>query len=124
MRSHIKEKSVDLNRFEIIKQANQVSDLIWEEVAHWQHFPKDTIGKQLVRAADSISANLSEAYGRFSFAERKRFSYYARGSLCETTNWMEKSISRGYFAPEKGNKILIQLQNLSCRINSYIHSLS
>ena len=77
---------MDLDRFNLIGQADLIGDVVWEEVTKWKHFSKDTIGKQLVRAADSISANLSEAYGRYSFADRKRFAYYARGSLCETTN--------------------------------------
>ena len=86
---------MDLQKFKIVDQADQIGDTIWEEVIQWKHFQKDTIGKQLVRAADSISANLSEAYGRYSYADRKRFAYYARGSLCETINWLQKSTKRG-----------------------------
>ena len=86
---------MDLSGFKIIGQANLIGNAVWEEVIHWNYFEKDTIGKQLVRAADSISANLSEAYGRYSFADRKRFAYYARGSLCETINWLQKSSERG-----------------------------
>jgi four helix bundle protein len=36
-------------------------------------FLKDTLGKQLVRAADSVSAKISEGYGSFSDKENKRF---------------------------------------------------
>ena len=78
---------MDLGRFKLIEIADQVSDQIWNEVSEWKNFNEETIGRQLVRAVDSISANLSEAYGRFSYPDRKRFSFYARGSLCET-QWM------------------------------------
>jgi four helix bundle protein len=40
---------------------------VWALVIKWDYFSKDTIGKQLVRAVDSIAANLSEGYGRFHF---------------------------------------------------------
>ena len=39
----------------------------------WEPFAKNTIGTQLVRAADSIGANIAEGYGRGSFADNKRF---------------------------------------------------
>ena len=93
---------MDLQKFKIIDQANQIGDSVWKEVIQWNYFNKDTIGKQLVRAADSISANLSEAYGRYSYADRKRFAYYARGSLCETINWLQISTKRKLISTEKG----------------------
>ena len=60
----------------------------------WQYFEKDTIGKQLVRAVDSIAANLSEGFGRYHFKEKKNFSYYSRGSLYETKTWIVKAKNR------------------------------
>ena len=114
---------MDLSRFKLIEVADQVGDLIWNEVNEWDWFNKETIGRQLVRAVDSISANLSEAYGRFSFRERKRFSYYARGSLCETINWTNKAIRRGLIEVEQGTIILNKLTEVSYKINYYIRSL-
>jgi len=89
----------------------------------WKIFEKDTIGKQLVRSADTISANLSEAHGRYSFADRKRFAYYARGSLCETITWLNLSISRGIIEKEKGQLLQTSLQVISKQINTYINHL-
>jgi four helix bundle protein len=114
---------MDLSRFKLIEIADQVSDLIWFEVNKWDSFNKETIGRQLVRAVDSISANLSEAYGRFSFPERKRFTFYARGSLCETINWTNKAIRRGLIEVEQGTIILNKLTEVSYKINYYIRSL-
>ena len=115
---------MDLGRFKLIEISNQFSNNIWNEVQKWNRFDQDTIGKQLVRAADSISANLSEAYGRFTYADRRRFSLYSRGSLCETLNWIDKSIKRGLIDDEIGQKILEDLQKLSVAINRYINSLN
>lgn len=116
-------KTVDLTRFKLIEPSEQISNTIWNWVSQWNYFNKDTIGKQLTRAADSISANLSEAYGRYSFADRKRFAYYARGSLCETIQWIRKSIDRGLIEKDDGELILEQLSSLSHRLNYYINSL-
>ena len=115
---------MDLSKFKLIGFANQISELIWEEVIHWDYFKKDTIGKQIVRSADSISANLSESYGRYTFPDRKRFILYARGSLCETINWIEKAISRKLIAEDKGKEIMQSLQKLSVFLNRQLKSLN
>ncbi len=52
---------------EIYQMAEDLSDRIWEICIKWDYFAKDTIGKQLVRAADSISANIAEGHGRYHF---------------------------------------------------------
>jgi len=114
---------MDLNRFKLIQLSNQVSDKIWKEVEGWNNFERWTIGTQLVRSADSISANLSEAYGRYTYKERKLFSMYARGSLCETVNWIQKSIRRKLLDTNKGNEILNDLTDISYKINGYIRAL-
>jgi four helix bundle protein len=33
-------------------------------VAEWETFAKETLGKQIVRSADSVGANISEGFGR------------------------------------------------------------
>ena len=114
---------MNLQEFKIVEHTNQISESIWQEVIQWKHFEKDTIGKQLVRAADSISANLSEAYGRYSYADRKRFAYYARGSLCETINWLEITSKRGLMDVDTVTRLLAELDSLSLRINVYIKRL-
>ena len=114
---------MDLSGFKIIDHADRISNEIWEEVIQWKYFEKDTIGKQLVRAADSISANLSEAYGRYGFADRKRFAFFSRGSLCETINCLQKSVNRGLIKTELEIKIQKEINLLSMRINAYIKHL-
>ena len=45
--------------------------------------------QQLTRAADSISANLSEGYSRSTSADRLRFLAYALGSVRECVPWYQ-----------------------------------
>ena len=45
--------------------AMELAEKVWDIVSKWNYFEKDTVGKQLVKAADSIAANLSEGYDRF-----------------------------------------------------------
>ena len=66
---------------EIYMISEELSNKIWEIVRQWNYFEKETLGKQLVRAADSISANIAEAYGRYHYKDRQKFGYYARCSF-------------------------------------------
>lgn len=56
-----------------------LADQIWTIVMKWNVFARDTIGKQLVKAADSIGANITEGTGRGTFVENRRFVRIARG---------------------------------------------
>lgn len=73
-----------LEELQVYQLSMGIGEKIWSIFIDWSYFEKDTIGKQLVRAVDSVAANLSEGFGRFHFKEAKNFSYYSRGSLYET----------------------------------------
>ncbi len=44
----------------IYKTANELGKTIWDMVSKWNWFDKDTLGKQIVRSADSVSLNICE----------------------------------------------------------------
>ncbi|HRG07160.1 MAG TPA: four helix bundle protein, partial [Cyclobacteriaceae bacterium] len=96
---------------------------VWNLVDTWKYFEKDTIGKQLVKSADSISANLSEGLGRYHFKETRNFSYFARGSLFETKTWLTKAFNRNLIEEQQFNSLTNELDLLGKRINAYINTL-
>jgi four helix bundle protein len=49
-----------LEKLEVYQLSEMFSDEIWDLVASWNSFNKDTIGKQMTRSADSISVNIAE----------------------------------------------------------------
>lgn len=110
-----------LDDLEVYKRAFALSDAIWSEVANWKDFfLKDTIGKQLVRAADSIDANIAEGYGRFHYKENKNFCYYSRGSLLETKGFIKKCKDRGLIETEKAELLLNEIDQIHKMLNAYI----
>lgn len=112
-----------LEELNIYKISMEVSDEIWDFVKSWQYFEKDTIGKQLVRATDSISANISEGFGRYHFKENKNFNYYARGSLFETKTWLYKAFNRKLIDENTFNSIIRKLDSLGVKLNNYIKTI-
>lgn len=63
----------DLDEFNSYQVALKLGESVWDIVSKWNYFEKDTIGKQFVKAADSIAANLSEGLGRYHYKETKNF---------------------------------------------------
>jgi len=112
-----------LEEFNVYNLALGLGDEVWKLVSAWTYFEKDTAGKQLVRASDSIAANLSEGLGRFHIKEIKNFSYYARGSLFETKTWLTKANSRNLIDQRHFTKLLADLEIIGKMLNSYINTL-
>ncbi len=114
---------IKLEDLDVYKLAEELADEIWEEVIRWEHFAKDTVGKQVVRSADSISANISEGYGGYSFKENVQFCYYARGSILETKNWMRRAVNRKLLTSEKRETFEAKLELMGKMLNGYINSI-
>ena len=101
-----------LEDFQTYNRAMDLGEEVYAIVIKWTYFNKDTIGKQLVRAADSIAANLSEGIGRYHYKERKHFSYYSRGSLFETKTWLTKAHNRKLIKDEEFEQLLDLIDKL------------
>jgi four helix bundle protein len=106
---------------DVYKLAEELGDAVWNTCIGWNYFAKDTVGKQFVRAADSISGNLAEGHGRFHFKDRLNFCYYARGSLEETRSWLSKAERRHLITDS--NEIHGIMNALPKRLNAYISSI-
>jgi four helix bundle protein len=68
---------------QVYKLAEKLADQVWTVVTGWEQFARTTVGGQIVRAADSVGANIAEGSGRGSFQDNRRFVKMARGSLHE-----------------------------------------
>jgi four helix bundle protein len=79
----------------VYQRSRALGQMLYERVAQWRAFDRDTVGVQLIRAADSVSANIAEAGGRWSAADKRRLLMVARGSLYETEHWIDTAHARG-----------------------------
>lgn len=114
---------MDLSELRVYNVANELNDKIWEIVDKWDFYKKDTIGKQMVRSVDSISANIAEGFGRYHFKENKNFLYYSRGSAYETLDWISKAGRRKIIDPETSGSLKSQLEDFLKSLNSYINAI-
>jgi four helix bundle protein len=112
-----------LEELEVYQEAMRIGEVVWSTVAKWDFFAKDTVGKQWVRAADSMAANLSEGFGRFHHKENRQFGYYSRGSLFESKTWLNKAHNRSLVEEETFQELSGALDTLGRRLNAYIKSI-
>ena len=119
-----KEKIILIEDMEIYQMAMKIGDEVWNYVDKWDHWLKDTIGKQLVRSADSIAATFSEGYGRYTYKDRRNFCYISRGSMFETRTWLTKAKRRNIITEIVFNSFMEELKLLHLKLNSYISSLN
>ena len=106
---------------QVYQLAETLADDVWCIVVAWDAFARETVGKQLVKAADSIGANIAEGTG--SYQDNRRFIRIARGSLYETRHWLRPAYKRKLLSDEQIGKLKPIIQDLSPKLNAYLRSI-
>ena len=112
-----------LEDLEVYTRSMELGETVWALVHRWGPFARFTVGRQLVRACDSVAANLSEGFGRYHFRENRQFCYYARGSLYETKTWLTKAHRRRLINNEEFRTLRDDLNTLAVKLNNYIKTI-
>ena len=108
---------------QVYKLGEKLADEVWRIVTGWEQFPKSTVGRQIVRAADSVGANISEGVGRGSFQDNRRFVRMARGSLNETKHWLRRAFRRGLLGTEDVKRIKPIIDEIAPKLKAYLRSI-
>ncbi|NBC18543.1 MAG: four helix bundle protein [Bacteroidetes bacterium] len=112
-----------LEDLEVYQLAMRIGEIAWTITTEWDRHARRTMGTQLVRAGDSIAANISEGFGRYHYAENRNFCYYARGSLYETKTWLTKAHQRGYLDHSDHQMLQRLITTTGVKLNNYIRSI-
>jgi four helix bundle protein len=113
----------NFEKLQVYQLAERLADEVWEIVSGWKQFDKNTVGLQIVRAADSIGANIAEGTGRGSFPDNRRFIRIARGSLNETQHWLRRAYKRKLLATPQVERLKPIINELAPRLNAYLRSV-
>jgi len=114
---------MNIDELKVYNLAIELGESVWNIVSKWDYFAKETVGKQFVKAADSVAANISEDYGRYHYKENIQFNYYSRGSLFETKTWLTKSKNRNLISNEEYENLCERIITLTKLLNNYIKSI-
>ncbi len=107
----------------VYRLAEDLADGIWQVVVAWPQFAKDTLGRQIVRSADSIGANVAEGSGRRAFQDNRRYVKIARGSLHETQHWLRRAYKRDLLKESDVSALKQIIDELAPKLNAYLKSI-
>jgi four helix bundle protein len=79
---------------------------------------------QIRRASVSISANIAEAFGRSTPADKNKFYDYSRGSAFETKSLLLYGKNVGYFTEEDSQMVIEKLSGIIHDLNKVKLALS
>lgn len=109
-----------LNDIEAYRISFALSNKAWNLLMLWSPLAQNTVGQQFITAADSISANVAEGFGRYTKKDKVRFYRYAYGSMYEALDWNEKSKARKLITQDQYHYVLDELKKLLKAVNSLI----
>lgn len=92
----------------------------WNTALRWPKLAQDTVGKQLIRAADRIGATLVKGDGRHSDREAAHLFTLARGSARETRLWINLGVERKLIAAEVAEGKIALLEDATRQLNGII----
>ncbi len=98
----------------------ELSNQVWDTVLPLNYLAQRTIGIQIIRAMDSVSANIAEGFGRYHKKDKIKFYHYARASTIESSDWLEKLIKRDLINQQQYNSLRKELEKLPKSINGLI----
>lgn len=115
--------SSSFEHLDVYRLAERLSNTIRDVVQSRPSFARATVGRQIVDAADSISANIAEGVGRWYFKDNQRCVRIARGSLFETRNWLRRAYRRKLLDREQIATLTPIIGELIPRLNAYLRSI-
>src|SRR5688500_6520490 len=116
-------EKTNFEKLEIYQISEQIADFIWDLVIEWNNLAQDTIGKQIIRSADSIGANIAEGSGRGTAPDNRRFLRMARGSLYETRHWLRRAHRRRLLSQTQIDVLSPLIAELTPKLNAYIRKV-
>lgn len=105
---------------EVFRRYVEVADWVWDTVERWPRLAQDTVGSQLIRACDSVGANLVEGDGRATDPDSLRFFVIARASARESRYWLNRAIKRRLIPPADGEARIAELVSATQLLNKLI----
>jgi len=110
-------------KLRVYQLSEQLADTVWNCVETWRPHARETVGRQLVRAADSIGANIAEGTGRGTYKDNKRFVRTARGSYHEVQHWLRRAFCRKLLTPSQTAELKRMMDTLGPTLNAYLRSI-
>ena len=81
---------------ECYKKARELRIYVSVMIKKFPPHEKFLLTFQITKSSRSVSANIAEGYGRYTFTDTKNFFIISRGSTLETTEHLQTALDEGY----------------------------
>lgn len=112
---------IQLKELRVYQISREISSRCWNifEIMNWKQ--QKILGDQMIRAADSVGANIAEGYARYHYLDQVRFYLIARASLSEFgDHWLELLHERSIIGEFEFSEIKTMQRDLEVRLNNLI----
>ena len=116
----MKEPHVPMEQLEVYRRYVDIADGVWSAVSSWPALARDTMGKQLICAIDSVGANLVEGDGRQGTADAVHFFVIARASVREARYWLDRAVARSVIPADDGASKIKAIEAATQLLNNLI----
>ncbi|MDZ7897653.1 MAG: four helix bundle protein [Arcicella sp.] len=108
---------------EVWKKSKELKKKISTLVKTFPLEEKYRLTDQIIRSSRSVTANISEGYGKYTYKETKHFCIHARGSLNETLNHLIDAFDEEYITKEQLLSFKNEIEECLKLLNGYISYL-
>jgi four helix bundle protein len=105
---------------EVWKKARELKKRISILVKTFPSEEKYRLTDQIIRSSRSVTANISEGYGKYTYKETKQFCIHARGSLNETLNHLIDAFDEEYNTKKQLLLFKNEIADCTKLLNGYI----
>jgi four helix bundle protein len=112
----------DFTDLEVWKAARELRREIYRLAHGLPESEKFGLATQLRRAAVSVTANIAEGFGRYSYQERAQFCRQARGSVYEIRDHLITCRDEHCFAENDFTRLDEMAQRVARLLNGYVRS--
>jgi four helix bundle protein len=112
----------DFKDLDVWKAARELRKEIYKVAKTLPEVEKFALASQLRRAATSVTANIAEGFGRYSYQENAQHCRQARGSLHEIRDHLTTCLDEGYLPKEEGNRLEKMALRVIQVLNGYLRA--
>src|SRR5574338_614683 len=108
---------------EVYKAAREFRKAMYAVNRSLPEFEKYDLGRQIRRAAVSLTNNMAEGHGRFHYPDQIRFFLHSRGSLEELVDDLNVCLDENYLSAGQIETLQEQARRLLILLNGYLRHL-
>jgi four helix bundle protein len=119
----LRDKFQTFEDLEVYKAAREFRKAMYMVNRRLPDFEKYELGRQIRRAAVSLTNNMAEGHGRFHYPDQIRFFLHSRGSLQELVVDLNVCLEEKYLSSDEVTRLKEQSHSVLNLINGYLRYL-